>query len=71
MKASTKEQRCIDEWNRVYPIGTHVMLERENGINSPTTTRSEAVLGPDGKPGIYVTGETTLYPLGSAQPVTQ
>ena len=65
-----EDSRCltVEEWNRVYPIGTKVWVSKDKGTLK-TKTRSLAQKLPSGDPVIFVEGIAGCYALERVVPM--
>jgi hypothetical protein len=61
----------IDAWNRDYPVGTPVVVIRDNGSAVDTVTRSEACSAWNNDPVIWVAGISGFYLLSRVHPKSQ
>jgi len=61
----------VERWNRRYPVGTPVIVQRDNGDLYTTRTRSEASLLPSGTAVIWVDGISGCYSLDRVKPVSE
>jgi hypothetical protein len=57
-------------WNRGNPIGTHVILTKDNGSKVPTRTRSEAQVLSGHSAVIWVDAVSGCYLLDRVETVT-
>lgn len=61
-------QDDVDAWNAKHPIGTAVILTKDNGVQLHTKTRSEAsVIGMF--PVVWLEGVAGCYALDRCEPV--
>jgi hypothetical protein len=56
-------QRMCDSWNSLHPVGSPVILHRDNGDTQRTSTRSEAYVCESGYPVIFLDGVSGYYLL--------
>lgn len=56
-------QKTCDAWNTAHPVGTAVVLKRDNGVSMDTKTRSEAYVCEAGYPVIFLEGVSGYYLL--------
>jgi len=63
------EQRAVNDWNEKYPVGTEVVVWRDNGDALLTTTRSVAEVAASGYAWIWVNGIAGAYALMHVRPV--
>lgn len=61
-------QRQCDSWNAMHPVGTSVLLTRDNGITEATHTTSEAYVCESGYPVIFMKGVRGYYLLARVEP---
>ena len=61
--AQKKAQRAVDDWNAKYPVGQKVMVHRDNGVDFPTITRSEAQVLSGHSPVVWIEGIAGCYHL--------
>jgi hypothetical protein len=55
-------------WNDKYPVGTQVMLTRDNGTREPWTTRSKACVLSEHSAVIWLKGMAGCYLLDRCEP---
>lgn len=65
---ATEVEAKVSAWNAVCPIGTPVVVDRDNGEQLSTVTRSEAYLLNSRVPVILVKGIAGCYALGRVKP---
>jgi hypothetical protein len=68
MKSSAKLQKQCDAWNKKYPVGTPVVLQKDGGENLSTVTRSEAEVLSGHTPVIWLKGVSGCYLLDRVTP---
>lgn len=59
----------VDEWNAKYPIGTAVIVTKDNGVQVHTKTRSEASVLSGHTAVIWLEGLSGCYALDRCEPV--
>lgn len=62
-------QQQVEEWNAANPVGTAVLLQRDNGDIITTKTRSAAWLLSGHSPVVQVEGIAGAYFLPRVKPV--
>ncbi len=62
------EQKLVDAWNALHPVGTPVTVRRDNGFILYTETRSVAWLLSNGDAVVQVQGISGCYKLDRVQP---
>lgn len=62
-KITEREARAVDLWNAQYPVGTNVVVKRDNGETMQTVTRSEAFLLSGHTAVIQLAGISGCYSL--------
>lgn len=67
--ASELNRRC-EAWNKVRPVGTEVIVTRDNGEELRTKTRSEAWLLSGHSAVIQLEGVSGCYALDRVRPAT-
>lgn len=64
-------QDDVDNWNRQYPIGTAVIVTKDNGAQVHTKTRSEASVMSGHSAVIWLKGISGCYALERCEPVVR
>lgn len=62
IRAEEMRRQC-DSWNTMHPVGSDVLLHRDNGETQRTRTRSEAYICESGYPVIFLEGVSGYYLL--------
>ena len=63
-----KKLKQVEGWNKNYPVGTEVIVRRDNGTDFLTSTRSPAELLQGQTPVIWVKGISGCYALSHVRP---
>lgn len=71
--AQTKQtaQEKVDEFNRENPVGTPVIVRRDDGMRVLTTVRDAAVVLPSGAPVVWLKGVSGCHSLDRVRPANQ
>lgn len=67
---SAKLQQQCDAWNAAHPIGTSVVVRKDNGINQQSQTSSEAYVMGGHSAVIFITGISGCYDLNRVSPAS-
>lgn len=64
----TKKELLVENWNLKHPVGTRVVVRKDDGTKMTTVTRSQAELLSGHTPVIWVTGISGCYALERVRP---
>jgi hypothetical protein len=68
LRLKAKAWALVEEWNQKYPVGTPVVVIRDNGEKFSTRTRGKAELSGAVSPVVRVEGISGCYHLGRITP---
>jgi len=68
-RVCAKPEALVERWNKKYPVGTLVDVEKNDGTILRTETVTPAWLVGDRTAGILIVGEADVYDLNRVKPV--